>query len=131
MNVQPESLRLARTSLTLGILGWLLYLLQWCFDLTLGLLLAALTAGSSAVCSTVLDILPFGCWLAGILTGHVALRQIKHSGSSGNRPAIWGLILSYLGMFFTLLLIGAIVALISIGIGAGGLDKYIPFLPKR
>ena len=131
MEARPVTLKLARTSLTLGILGWIFYLLQWCFDLTLGLLLAGLTAGSSAICSTFLDFLPFILWLIGILTGHVALSQIKRAGFFGRRQATWGLVLGYTGMFFTVLLIVIIVALITMGVGAGLLDKYLPFFPKH
>jgi hypothetical protein len=41
--------KFAVTSLSLGLVGWVVYTLQWCFDLTLGILLAAFTAGISAV----------------------------------------------------------------------------------
>jgi hypothetical protein len=131
MESSPVTSKLARTSLTLGILGWILYFSQWCFDLTLGLLLAIATAGSSAVCSTVLDFLPFVLWLIGILTGHVALGQIKQTGITGRRQATWGLVLSYTGMFFTILLIAIIVALLTMGVGVGVLDKLLPSFPKH
>jgi hypothetical protein len=131
MDPKPVPNKLAATSLTLGILGWFFYLLQWCFDLTLGLLLAAVTAGSSAICSTVLDFLPFVLWLVGIVAGHVALRQIKESGAPGRRRARWGLVLGYAGMFFTILFIILIVILVSAGLGAGILEKLIPALPKH
>ena len=121
--------KLATASLTLGILGWILYLLQWCFDLTIGLLLAAFTAGSSALCATILDFLPFLLWLGGIVTGHAALGKMK---ISRNRVrAVWGLVLSYFGMFFTILLIVIIVALIASGVGVGVLEKILPSLPKH
>ncbi len=45
MDSRPVSNKLATNSLTLGILGWIFYLLQWCFDLTIGLFLAAVSAG--------------------------------------------------------------------------------------
>lgn len=131
MEARPVPLKLARSSLILGIIGWILYLLQWCFDLTLGLILAAFTAGSSAVCSTVLDFLPFVVWLTGILTGHVALGQIQRTGLPGRRHATWGLVLSYTGMFFTLLLIAALVALIVLGVGSGILGIYLPSFPNH
>ena len=131
MESSPFTSKLARTSLTLGILGWILYFLQWCFDLTLGLLLAFATAGSSAICSTVLDFLPFVLWLIGILTGHVALGQIKQTGLTGRRQAAWGLVLSYTGMFFTILLIAIIVALVTLGVGVGILDKLLPSFLKH
>lgn len=129
-NLQAAPNRLAKTSLTLGILGWIFYLLQWCFDLTIGLVLAAVTAGSSAVCATVLDVLPFIFWLTGIVTGHVALGQNKHQGSQGRKQAIWGLLLNYSGLFFTLILILVILVLIAAGVGAGWLDKVLPQFRK-
>ncbi|MGA2489046.1 MAG: hypothetical protein ABSF99_02510 [Anaerolineales bacterium] len=130
MNSRPIANKLATTSLILGILGWVLYLLQWCFDLTIGLLLAAITAGSSAICASVLDFLPFVFWLAGIVTGHVALGQSKYMVAPGRWQAVWGLVLSYVGMFFTILLIVIIVSLIAAGIGVGFLDKILSALKK-
>ena len=90
---RPVVNKLAMASLTLGILAWILYLLQWCFDLTIGLLLAAVSAGLSTTCATALDVLPFVLWLAGILAGHVALGQIKHTGTPGRSRAFWGVVL--------------------------------------
>ena len=123
--------RLATTSLTLGILGWVLYLLQWCFDLTIGLLMAAFTAGSSTICATVLDFLPFVLWLAAIVTGHASLGQMKQIVAPGRWRAVWGLLLSYIGIFFTIVLIVIIVSLITAGIGVGVLDKIFPDLPRH
>ena len=122
--------RLATTSLTLGLLGWAIYLLQWCFDLTLGLLLAAFTAGASAVCSTILDVAPFALWLVGIVTGHLALGQIKQSHAPGRGRAVWGLVLNYFGLFFIIVITVIIVILIASGVGLGVLDKALPFLKK-
>jgi hypothetical protein len=129
MDSRTVTNRLARISLTLGISGWITYLLQWCFDLTLGLLLATVTAGLSAICATVLDFLPFVLWLLGIVTGHVALGQIKQAGILGRRQAISGLVLSYVGMIFSVLLIVIIFSLIAAGIGVGVHDKIFPVFP--
>ena len=131
MDSRPAADHLATTSLTLGILGWVLYLLQWCFDLTIGLILAAITAGSSAICATVLDFLPFVLWLVGIATGHAALAQIKHTGTPGRRRAIWGLVFSYFGILLTILLIVILIILIAAGIRVGVLDKILPALPRH
>jgi hypothetical protein len=129
MDTPPVSNKLATTSLTLGIIGWVLYLGQWCFDFTLGLLLTVVTAGGSAVCSTVLDFLPFVLWLIGIVTGHVALGQVKRIGASGRGKAIWGLVLSYSGMFLVVIFMILMVVLIATGIGAGWLEKIFHFSP--
>ena len=130
MDSDRVSNKLATTSLTLGILGWGFYLLQWCFDLTVGLVFAALTGGASAACGTVLDVLPFILWLIGIVSGHVALNQIKHSGTPGRNRAIWGLLLNYFGLFFIIIFIVAIIVLIATGVGAGWLGKIIPQIHK-
>ena len=120
--------KLAKTSLMLGILGWCLYILQWCFDLTIGLLLAALTAGTSAICASVLDFLPFAVWLAGIVAGHVELGKIRDTGAPGRLRAVWGLVLGYVGLFFTILLIVILIILIAGSVGVGILDKILPAL---
>lgn len=122
--------KLAKTSLILGLLGWFFYLLQWCFDLTIGLLLAAFTGGSSTICTAVLDILPFVLWLVGIVSGHVALAQIRNSGAPGRIGAGWGLVLGYVGLAFTILLIVIIIILLAAGVGVGLFEKIIPSLPK-
>jgi hypothetical protein len=126
----PAPNRLARTSLVLGMLGWFFYLLQWCFDLTIGLFLAAVTGGTSAICSSVLDILPFVLWLVGIVSGHVALGQIRLTGAPGRTGAVWGLIIGYIGLAFTILFFVVIILLVAAGIGAGFLYKFMPSLPK-
>jgi hypothetical protein len=130
MTIHPASNKLANTCLTMGILGWAIYLLQWCFDLTIGLLFAAVTAGSSAICATALDVLPIVLWITGIVSGHVALGQIKQTGAHGRARAVWGLLLNYSGLLFSLLLIIAIVALVAAGLGGGWLDKVLPQIHK-
>ncbi|HEX7540559.1 MAG TPA: DUF4190 domain-containing protein [Anaerolineales bacterium] len=129
MALLPKN-KLATTSLTLGLVGWAIYILQWCFDLTLGLLLAAFTAGTSAVCSTILDMAPFVLWLAGIVTGHTALSQIKRSGGPGRGRAVWGLLLNYFGLFFIVIFTIVVVILIATGVEVGILDKVLPWLHK-
>ena len=118
--------RLATTSLILGLIGWLLYVLQWCFDLTLGLVLAFATAGAGAVCSSVLDVLPFLLWLTGIITGHIALAQVRRSGEGERGRAIAGLVLGYSGVFFMVILVILILALVVAGIGTAGLRHFLP-----
>jgi hypothetical protein len=60
------------------------------------------------------------------VTGHVALRQIKRSGSLGRSRAVWGLVLNYSGLFFIVIFTIIIVILIATGIGVGVLDKVLP-----
>ena len=122
--------RLATTSLILGLVGWAIYILQWCFDLTFGLLLAGVTAGASTVCLTVFDILPFMLWLVGIVAGHIALGQRKHNIGAGRSRVVWGLLLNYFGLFFVIIVTIGILLLIGAGIGVGVLNKVLPILHK-
>jgi hypothetical protein len=110
--------------------GWSIYLLQWCFDLTIGIILAAFTAGASALCSTILDIIPFVLRLAGIVTGHVALNQIKRNVGPEHNRAVWGLLLNYFGLFFTVISTIVVVILIAAGVGGGVLYIIFPLLHK-
>jgi hypothetical protein len=130
LDSHPAPNKLARTSLILGLFGWFFYLLQWCFDLTIGLFLAAVTGGTSAICSSVLDILPFVLWLVGIVAGHVALGQIRRTAAPGRVAAIGGLILGYVGLAFTILFFVTIILLVAAGFGAAWLYNFIPPLPK-
>jgi len=124
----PSVNRLANLSLLLALLGWAAFLLQGCFDLTVGLLLSMLTAGTSAVCATVLDFLPFILWISGIVSGHVALGQVRQSGESGRSRAVAGLVLGYLGLSFILIFIAVLLILLAAGIKMGWLQKLVPGL---
>jgi hypothetical protein len=55
--------------------------------------------------------------LAGIITGHIALKQLKTSGESGHALAKWGLILSYifvgLGVLFAIIWLVIVAAVVA------------------
>lgn len=61
--------------------------------------------------------------IAGIITGHIALKQIRQSGERGHELAKWGLIISYVvvgvfllfGVFFLTLWAIALASLFSLG----------------
>jgi threonine/homoserine efflux transporter RhtA len=89
-----------------------------------------MTAGTSAIISIVLDLLPFVLWLAGIVTGHRALKQTKREGGQGRNQAVWGLVLNYLGLIFSSVILIVIAILIFAGIGVGLFYKIIPFIHK-
>jgi hypothetical protein len=129
MNIGSKN-KSAVASLILGLLGWTFYLVQWCFDLTLGIFLAAMTGGMNAIISTVFDFLPFVLWVAGLVTGHLALKQSKREGRPGRNMAVWGLVVNYLGLFFSLIFLILIVNLIFAGIGVGLFKNIIPFIHK-
>ena len=63
-----------------------------------------------AIISLVASII--GIHLAGIITGHIALSQIKKTGEQGNILAIIGLILGYLGIVVVVILVIVWVGLI-------------------
>lgn len=58
--------------------------------------------------------------LAGIITGHIALKQLKTSGESGHALAKWGLILSYVfvGIGVVVFIFWMIFAIVLAGMGA-------------
>jgi hypothetical protein len=66
-----------------------------------------------------LDVFPFVLWLAGIVTGHTALNQIKRSGDFGRDRAVCGLVLNYCGLFFIVIVTIFIIILIATGLSAG------------
>jgi hypothetical protein len=56
-----------------------------------------------------------GASIVGVITGHIALNQIKKTGEQGNVLAIIGLIVGYLGVvgwliFWAIIIFGTIVA---------------------
>lgn len=71
-----------------------------------------------SIVSLVTSILWFS--LVGIITGHIALSQIKKTGEQGNVLAIIGLVLGYLGFLaFFILLFAVFVPLILFSAGSG------------
>lgn len=118
-------------SLWFGLGGWLMVLLGMCLDATVGAALAAFTFGLGALCLVPLDFIPPLLWLAGILAGHRALREIHATGQAGREVAITGLVAGYLGMGTVVLVILAVVLLLMTGIGLAWLTRWIPYLPQR
>lgn len=57
--------------------------------------------------------------LAGIITGHISLKQLKTSGESGHALAKWGLILSYifvgLGLIAFIIWMVVFASLLAVG----------------
>jgi hypothetical protein len=64
-----------------------------------------------------------GVHLAGIITGHIALNQIKKTGEQGNVLAIIGLILGYLGIVVVVIL-GIVWIGILVAAGTSGYTSY-------
>ncbi|TFD71828.1 DUF4190 domain-containing protein [Cryobacterium sp. Hb1] len=59
--------------------------------------------------------------VVGIVTGHIALSQIKKTGEKGRGLALWGTILGYVGLLggtiFTIITIAFVIAAASTGAG--------------
>lgn len=55
--------------------------------------------------------------LAGIITGHIALSQIKKTGEAGHGLALWGTILGYVFTIFYIIIVvfSAILPLLIVG----------------
>ncbi len=94
--------RMALTSLTAGIVSWVLWALFLCFNLTIGFVFSLVTFGLAGICFGIIGFLPAIGWLAAVITGHVGIGQIGRTGEGGRGLAIAGLILGYVGMGVTL-----------------------------
>jgi len=88
------------------------------------------TLGLGALCLVPLDFIPPLLWLAGVIQGHRARREIKTSGQAGGGAAIAGLVAGYLGLATVVLVILTVVVLVATGIGLAWLNKFIPYLPQ-
>ena len=53
--------------------------------------------------------------LVAVITGHIAMSQIKKTGEKGYGLALWGLILGYLGLVIGILIIILVIAIIVSG----------------
>ncbi|MGV3732387.1 MAG: DUF4190 domain-containing protein [Microcella sp.] len=62
--------------------------------------------------------------LAAVITGHIALSQIKRLGDNGRGMAIAGLILGYLGIVAGLILLVVLITFPFLFIGANGGFSY-------
>lgn len=67
-------------------------------------------------------ILPFVGALAGVITGHIALKQIAQSGENGRGMALAGVIVGYVALAFVV--IGVILFVFFLAIGASQSTRY-------
>ena len=72
-----------------------------------------------SIVSLVASVVGFG--LVGVITGHIALSQIKKTGEQGNILAIIGLILGYIGIVVAIILI---IVYIGIFAAAASYSSY-------
>ena len=125
----PQNNRMALVSIITGLGGWLVAILFICLSFAIGAL-GALTFGLGAILSICL--IPVQClipiaWIVGIVTGHVAFKQIKDSGDveGGRGMAIAGLISGYLGMGIICLLLLVLIVLIAAGVSLPFLEEIL------
>jgi hypothetical protein len=99
---------LALVSMITGLGGWLLYPISLCPGF-FGLIM----------CAAPTWVVGLLAWIAGVVTGHIAIKQIKDGGNieSGSAMAIAGLSASYAGAGLTCLLAIAVIVLIVTGVG--------------
>jgi hypothetical protein len=61
--------------------------------------------------------------IAGIITGHIAMSQIKKTGEKGYNLALWGLIVGYLGLVVGTVVVVGLIA-VTIAAVRSGLSYY-------
>ncbi|TFC17578.1 DUF4190 domain-containing protein [Cryobacterium algoritolerans] len=62
--------------------------------------------------------------LVAIITGHIALSQIKKTGEKGRGLAIGGLVLGYLGVVATIIVIIVWAVVIAAAVNNGSISSY-------
>jgi hypothetical protein len=115
---------MATASVVASLLGWVFFLATLCLNFVVLPLLSVATLGMAGL--LYLCMIPAGClspigWLIGVVTGHVALGQVSHTGEAGRGSALTGAIAGWIGLGLTLLTILAVVAMLALGVS-------IPFL---
>ena len=68
-----------------------------------------------AIVSLILSLVGVG--LGGIITGHIALNQIKQTGEAGHGLALAGTIIGYVGAAFVLLYVIGMIVFLVFGLG--------------
>src|SRR5688572_16862810 len=94
--------RQATTSLTSGIIAWVLWLLFICFNWSIGFVMGAFTGGITSILCGIASYAPVIPWIIAIITGHIGLSQIARTNEDGKGMAIAGLIMGYVGLLMTL-----------------------------
>ena len=84
-----------------------------------------------SIVSLVASLVGFG--IVGIITGHIALGQIKTTGAPGRGVALAGLIVGYAYIAFALIfvVIYAIIAPLSVHSASGGMRSWMPASAQR
>ncbi|MFC9559314.1 DUF4190 domain-containing protein [Agromyces sp. NPDC056965] len=80
-------------------------------------------AGKTNVLAIVSLVSAFFVSLAAVITGHIALSQIKKTGEQGRGLAIAGLIIGYVGLAAGLIWIIVVIAILMAGAASGSLSS--------
>ena len=75
-----------------------------------------------AIVSLVLSII--GVHLGGIITGHIALGQIKRTGEAGHGLALAGTIIGYVGSAAWIIFWVFYIVVIALAVSSGGYSTY-------
>jgi hypothetical protein len=117
---------LAVTSLIIGILSWVFFLISICLNYVIVPLFAVATLGVGLVfyiCTLGLFCFsPIG-WLVGTVLGSSAKSQIRQTGEEGAGLANAGFIINVIGLGLTLLLICSLLAY-AVFAGTAGISDF-------
>jgi len=105
--------KMALTSMLTGLGSWLIWLIVACSSFTIGMA----TLGLALACLAPLGLMPYIGWVVAVVTGHIAIKQLKEGGDieRGRGMALTGLISGYSALGLTvILLLLALVAGVSI-----------------
>lgn len=119
--------QMARNSMLFGLGGWLAWLILLCFNITIGSLFTAATAGIGAVCLLPLVIIPYLGWVPAVITGHKAIKELNEVGNEeqGRGMALTGLISGYIALGITLILCLLIAVLTLAGASVPLLEEFM------
>jgi len=92
---------------------------------TIGSIIAIATLGIALLCLFPIFCVPILAWLGAVITGHIALGQLKESDESGKGLAKTGLISGYIGLGIFLLSLCAIIFIVLAGVSIPFIDDII------
>lgn len=115
----------ALVSMISGIVGWAFAILFFCFNATIGSLFTLATLGLGLVCLLPPGSIPLIGWTVAIITGHMALSEIKTSGQGGRGMAVAGLAMGYTGLGLIVLAILALVLILLLGGSTAILEEML------
>ena len=115
--------RMALWSMVLGLGAWLVFL----FNITVGSLITLATLGLALVCLIPLPLLMYGGWIAAVVAGRRATRQLAETGNRerGHGMARTGLISAYIGLGVNVFLCLIPAVLMAAGLSVPFIDQLL------